>query len=75
MFTFAKQHMRLSELVAAGFSETELKTAYRSRGQRFAYKMNPDKRNSPIVFDTAGLARYFENLARREDEARRAHLW
>lgn len=74
MFTFAKQRMRLSELVAAGFSKTELKVAYRSRGQRFAYKMNPTKRNSPIIFDTAGLARYFENLAKAEDERRRMRL-
>ena len=75
MFEFPKQRMRLRELVAMGLSERELENAYRSRGQRFAHKMTPGKKNSPIVFDTNGLAKYFENLARREDEARRAHLW
>ena len=74
MFSFPKQRMRLSELVAAGFSETELKVAYRSRGQRFAYKMNPNKRNSPIIFETDGLGRYFDRLAKQEDEARRMRL-
>lgn len=74
MFSFPKQRMRLPELVAAGFSRRELKAAYRSRGQTFAFKMSPNKRNSPIIFDTDGLARYFDNLAKSEEKARRMRL-
>lgn len=71
---FPKALMRKGELIKLGFSEYQLDTAYRSRGQRFAHKLNPSKKNSPIVFDTEKFGEYLEDLARREDEARRVHL-
>lgn len=74
MYTFPKQRMRFRELVEMGFSVQELDTAYRSKGQRFAHKMNPAKKNSPIVFDTEGLAKYFDKLAAAEDAARRVRI-
>ena len=71
---FPKPLMRKGELIKLGFTEYQLDTAYRARGQRFAHKLNPSRRNSPIVFDTEKFGKYLENLARREDEARRMHL-
>ena len=74
MFTFPKPRMRLRELMAMGFSERELEAAYRANGQRFAHKLNPSKKNSPIVFDTDGLGKYFEKLAAAEDAAMRKRI-
>lgn len=71
---FPKALMRKGELMKLGFSEYQLDLAYRSRGQRFAHKLNPAKKNSPIVFDTEKFGKYLEDLARHEDEARRMHL-
>ena len=71
---FPKAQMRKGELMELGFSERQLDLAYRSRGQRFAHTLNPGRKNSPIVFDTEKFGEYLEDLARREDEARRVHL-
>ena len=52
MAQYPKQIMRMSELMDLGFPEEYLLYAYRHPSQRFAGKMNPTKRNSPIIFDT-----------------------
>lgn len=57
---FPKPFMRSGELVAMGFSRELLRKAYGDRRQRFAIKISPEKRNSPIQFDTAGLADWLE---------------
>ena len=49
---YPKAVMRMQELVKMGFPETFLMAAYRSRGQTFAQKKDPNKSNSPILFDT-----------------------
>lgn len=49
---YAKPVMKMSELKAMGFPDEFLMYAYRFKGQRFAWKMNPTKINSPICFDT-----------------------
>ena len=49
---YPKPVMRISELVKLGFPEQMLINAYREKGQRFAQKITPTKKKSPIVFDT-----------------------
>ena len=49
---YAKKVMRKSELCEMGFPEEFLDSAYRESNQSFAQKINPYKKNSPIMFDT-----------------------
>lgn len=60
---FPKQFMRAGELRAMGLPEGLLRRAYGARGQKFAQKMNPLKRNSPLVFDTEGLGEWLKKDA------------
>ena len=50
--------MRLTELMQLGFQEEFLLIAYRTKGQDFAQKISPTKRNSPIIFDTEKFEEY-----------------
>lgn len=50
--------MRLTELMQLGFPEEFLLSAYRTKGQDFAQKISPTKRNSPIIFDTEKFEEY-----------------
>lgn len=63
MYDFPKSQMTIRELMAIGYRRPELREAYGAKGQRFARKLNPSKRNSPIVFDTDGLKTYLEKKA------------
>lgn len=56
---FPKPIMRMSELMEMGFPEECLLRAYRDRNQNFASKINPAKKNSPIIFDTEGLEKWW----------------
>lgn len=49
---YPKPIMKLSELMELGFPEDMLLNAYRFKGQRFAQKMTPGKKRSPIIFET-----------------------
>lgn len=60
---FPKRFMRKQELVNMGLPEAMLLRAYRERGQSFARKVDPLKTNSPIVFDTDGLGKWWEKQA------------
>ncbi|QNM06598.1 hypothetical protein [Qiania dongpingensis] len=66
MLKYPKPIMKKTELQAMGFPEECLMTAYRSRGQDFAHKINPTKPHSTIVFDTEGFERYRQNLIKKE---------
>ncbi len=44
--------MRLGELVKLGYTKEYLMKQYRTKGQTFAKKQDPTRRNSPIIFDT-----------------------
>ena len=72
--TFDKPLMRRSELIKFGIPPTILDEAFRDRGQRFAYKMNPSKSNSPIVFETAGFIRWLCKRANLEAYCRELHM-
>lgn len=43
-----------------GFSESGLMEIYNTKGQNIAWKNNPNKSNSPIMFDTEGLKKWLK---------------
>ncbi len=61
---YPKRIMRLNELVEMGYSKEYLMKQYRTKGQKFARKQDPTRRNSPIIFDTE----LFEKQQRRQQE-------
>lgn len=61
---YPKRIMRLSELVKLGYTKEYLMKQYRIRGQKFARKQDPTRRNSPIIFDTE----LFEKQQQRQQE-------
>lgn len=65
-----KMIFRRSELLKMGYPPELLERAYRTRGQRVAFKINPMKKNSPLMFDLGELKNFIEKQERM-DEARR----
>lgn len=61
---YPKKIMRLSELVKLGYTKEYLMKQYRTKGQKFAKKQDPTRRNSPIIFDTE----LFEKQQQRQQE-------
>lgn len=55
---YPKRIMKKSELIDMGFPSSFLGIAYRKKGQTFANKVDPRKRNSTLMFDTVGLEKY-----------------
>ena len=49
---YPKAIMRVKELEEMGYPREYLFRAYYSRNQDFAWKQNPMKSNSPVLFDT-----------------------
>lgn len=66
---YPKIIMKKTELEKMGFPEEFLFRAYRARGQTFAQKLNPTKRNSPIIFDTVGFEKWRMNQLQMENKA------
>ncbi len=71
--------MRFSELKAMGFPEGFLMTAYLYPGQQFAQKIEPRKKNSPIIFETEKfeewrVARLQQETNERDRERRKARI-
>ena len=55
---YPKPFMKIAELKKLGLPEQMLLDAYREKGQRFAQKVNPAKKTSSILFDTAGFEKW-----------------
>lgn len=55
---YPKPVMKATELQKMGFPREFLLFAYRRKGQAYAWKMNPTKINSPIIFDTESFERW-----------------
>lgn len=52
--------MRMSELEKTmGFPKAYLMGIYNTKGQNIARKVHPNKENSPIIFDTEGLEKWW----------------
>ena len=52
---YPKKIMKKTELQDMGFPEEYLLRIFRKKGQTIAWKINPAKEKSPILFDTDGL--------------------
>lgn len=52
---YPKKIMKKTELEAMGFPEEYLLRVFGMKGQNVAWKMNPVKSNSTILFDTDAL--------------------
>lgn len=63
--------MRIADLEQMGFPKEYLLRAYHSRGQTFATKMNPAKRNSPIIFNVEGFDQWMQQEIKAQQSAER----
>lgn len=52
---YSKPVMKMTDLVRMGFPESYLRRIYGTYGQKVAWKQNPMKIKSPILFDTEEL--------------------
>lgn len=68
---YPRQIMKISDLEQMGFPKEYLLRAYHSRGQTFATKMNPAKRNSPVIFDTEGFDQWMQQEIKAQQNADR----
>lgn len=63
---YPKPIMKKTELQKMGFPEEYLLYVYRHPKNNFAHKMNPNKSNSHILFDTAGFERFRQRQTKTE---------
>lgn len=66
---YEKPVMKIKELVAMGFPKEMLMNAYRYPGQRFAQKIDPAKKNSPIVFNTEEFDKWLRRRQKTENKS------
>lgn len=66
---YPKPVMRLTALMEMGFPEEMLLNAYRTKGQKFAQKMTPGKKKSPIIFYTAEFEKWRMQQQEMENQA------
>ncbi len=71
---YPKSVMSKSELMQMGFTRTYLDRVSRVKGQTFAFRMNPAKSNSPLMFDTAGFEKFRLSEIRSEQKARETRM-
>lgn len=69
--TYPKPVMRKAELVKLGYPEEWLMDAYNDKTQDFAWKIDPTKSNSPIIYDTDGLEKYRQKTIDLQSQMRR----
>lgn len=55
---YPKQVMTMTALTNMGISESFLRRAYAAKDETIAWKSDPMKTNSPILFDTEALEKY-----------------
>ena len=67
---YPKQIMRKNEMIGIGIPEEMLMMAYNEKGQTFAQKINPYKKNSPIIFDTEEFEKWSLKLLRTEQKSK-----
>lgn len=67
---YPKPVMKATELEKMGFPRGFLISAYRRKGQTYAWKMNPTKINSPIVFDTEAFEKWRIRMMGGKDRGR-----
>lgn len=60
MIEFPRPFMRASELKEMGIPEELVLRAYGDKNQSFCMKINPAKKNSPLLVETGSFARWME---------------
>ena len=65
-----KQIMRKNEMIGLGIPEEMLMLASNEKRQTFAQKINPYKKNSPIIFDTEEFEKWRLKLLRTEQKSK-----
>lgn len=55
---YPKAVMNKKELMKMGFTRNYLDRAASTKGQTFAFRLNPMNQRSPMLFDTAGLEKF-----------------
>lgn len=55
---YPKPIMSKKELMGMGFTREYLNRAASTKGQTFAFRINPRNSRSPLLFDTAGLEKF-----------------
>lgn len=55
---YKKPVMKKAELIKMGFTNEYLMSVYRTNNNAIAWKMNPTKKNSSILFDTEEFEKY-----------------
>lgn len=55
---YPKPIMSKKELIGMGFTRDHLDRVAHTKGQTFAFRINPKNPKSPILFDTAGLEKF-----------------
>lgn len=58
--------MSFQELRKLGFPRTYLERAYRNGKNTFAHKIDPTKKNSAILYDTAGFEKWRQGEIRAQ---------
>lgn len=66
---YPKRIMKISELTDIGFTREMLMNAYRVKGQIFAWKMNPGRKTSTILFDTEEFEKWRMKQLKAENAA------
>lgn len=55
---YPKPIMSKKELMGMGFTREYLTRAASTKGQTFAFRINPRNPKSPVLFDTVGLEKF-----------------
>ena len=55
---YPRQIMSKKELMGMGFTREYLNRVSATKGQTFAFRINPKNPKSPLLFDTAGLEKF-----------------
>lgn len=66
---YPKPIMKKTELLKMGFPDEYLMYVYRMPGQRIAHKLNPTKKNSPLIFDTEALEEFRQKQIKTESQS------
>ncbi len=70
LMTFPKPYMTRKELKEVGIPTVTLDRIWNTKGQEIAFRANPGKKTSPIIYDTALLAKLLAREARIEAATR-----
>lgn len=67
---YPEKIMKISEMSSLlGFPKRYLLRAYKTKGQKFAHKEDPLRKNSPILFDTEEFEKWRQRQIEMENRA------